>query len=48
MALKPEQVLIRSLLSTFKHGTEMSAYHGSSPFLNKGLEPEWRKEFALD
>jgi len=40
--LKPDQVLIRSLLSTFKHGTEMSAYHGSSPFLKKRLEPEWR------
>jgi threonine dehydrogenase-like Zn-dependent dehydrogenase len=40
--LKPGQVLIRSLLSTFKHGTEMSAYHGSSPFLKKRLDPQWR------
>ncbi len=40
--LKPDQVLLRSILSTFKHGTEMSAYHGSSPFLKKKLEPELR------
>jgi threonine dehydrogenase-like Zn-dependent dehydrogenase len=40
--LKPEQVLVRSLLSSFKHGTEMSAYHGTSPFLKKRLDSEWR------
>jgi hypothetical protein len=31
--LKPDRVLLRSVLSTFKHGTEMLAYHGSIPFL---------------
>ena len=40
--LRPDRVLLRSLWSTFKHGTEMSAYHGSSPFLKKTLNPELR------
>jgi threonine dehydrogenase-like Zn-dependent dehydrogenase len=40
--LMPDQVLIHSLVSSFKHGTEMLAYHSSSPFLNKRLEPESR------
>ena len=40
--LKPQQVLIRSVLSAFKHGTEMEAYFGSSPFLNKTLDFKWR------
>lgn len=40
--LKPDQVLVRSLLSAFKHGTEMSVYHGSSPFMKKRLDPELR------
>jgi threonine dehydrogenase-like Zn-dependent dehydrogenase len=40
--LNPNRVLLRSLLSTFKHGTEMSAYHGSSPFLKKTLNPQLR------
>lgn len=40
--LEPNQVLVRSVLSAFKHGTEMEAYYGSSPFLNKNLDPQWR------
>lgn len=40
--LGPDQVIVRSLLSSFKHGTEMSAYLGSSPFVTKRLDPEWR------
>ncbi len=40
--LKPDRVLLRSLLSTFKHGTEMSAYYGSSPFFKKTLNPQLR------
>lgn len=40
--LKPDRVLLRSVLSTFKHGTEMLAYHGSIPFLNKKLDSELR------
>lgn len=40
--LKPNQVLLRSLLSTFKHGTEMSAYHGYSPFFKKTLNSQLR------
>ena len=40
--LEPQQVLIRSVLSAFKHGTEMEAYFGSSPFLNKDLDFKWR------
>lgn len=40
--LKSNEVLIRSLLSTFKHGTEMAAYHGSSSFVSKILDPQWR------
>ncbi len=41
-ALKPNQILVRSVLSTFKHGTEMMTYHGSSPFLKKKLDPKLR------
>ncbi len=40
--LEPNQVLIKSTLSTFKHGTEMASYHASSPFLNQKLDPEYR------
>ena len=40
--LGPDQVIVRSLLSSFKHGTEMSAYLGSSPFVTKRLDAEWR------
>lgn len=40
--LEPDRVVLRSVLSTFKHGTEMSAYHGSSTFLKKSLDPELR------
>ncbi|NES22030.1 MAG: zinc-binding dehydrogenase [Symploca sp. SIO3E6] len=40
--LEPNQVLIRSVLSAFKHGTEMEAYHGSSPFLKRSLDHEMR------
>lgn len=40
--LKPDQVLVRSLLSVFKHGTEMSAYYGSSLFRKKRLDPDLR------
>ncbi len=41
-ALQPHQVLVRSVLSAFKHGTEMTAYHGSSPFLKRSLDPKLR------
>ncbi|MEM9216916.1 MAG: zinc-binding alcohol dehydrogenase [Cyanobacteria bacterium P01_F01_bin.150] len=41
-ALKPNQVLVRSVISTFKHGTEMEAYHGSSPFLKRSLDHDLR------
>ncbi|MEA5533139.1 zinc-binding dehydrogenase [Crocosphaera sp. XPORK-15E] len=40
--LKPDQVLVRSVLSAFKHGTEMMTYDGSSPFLKKKLDSELR------
>jgi threonine dehydrogenase-like Zn-dependent dehydrogenase len=40
--LESNQVLVRSLLSTFKHGTEMLAYQGFSAFLGKSFDPEWR------
>lgn len=40
--LAANQVLVRSRLSAFKHGTEMEAYYGSSPFQHKNLDPQWR------
>lgn len=40
--LRSHQILLRSVLSTFKHGTEMSAYFGSSPFLKKHLDSQLR------
>lgn len=40
--LEPHQVLIRSVFSAFKHGTEMTSYHGNSPFVKKNLEPNLR------
>ncbi len=41
-ALEPNQVLVRSVLSAFKHGTEMEGYHGSSPFLKRNLDHKLR------
>lgn len=41
-ALEPNQVLVRSVISAFKHGTEMEAYHGSSPFLKRSLDHDLR------
>ena len=41
-ALQPDQVLVRSVMSAFKHGTEMEAYHGSSPFLQRSLDHDLR------
>jgi len=41
-ALQPHQVLVRSVISAFKHGTEMTGYHGSSPFLKRNLDPKLR------
>lgn len=38
----PNEVRVRSELSAFKHGTEMEAYWGSSPFRGKTMDPEWR------
>lgn len=41
-SLESNQVLVRSVLSAFKHGTEMEAYHGSSPFLQRSLDHKLR------
>ena len=35
-------VTIRVLLSSFKHGTEMMAYKGHSPFARRMLDPDLR------
>jgi threonine dehydrogenase-like Zn-dependent dehydrogenase len=35
-------VVVRPLLSTFKHGTEMMAYSGRSPFARRTFDPELR------
>lgn len=40
--LRDDEVLISSIISTFKHGTEMSVYHGSSSFLDKEFSLENR------
>ena len=40
--LKPNEVLVRSVISAFKHGTEMEGYHGSSPFLKRSLDQNMR------
>ena len=40
--LKSNEVLVRSVVSAFKHGTEMEAYHGSSPFLKRNLDLDLR------
>ena len=39
---EPDRVLVRSILSSFKHGTEMASYHGTSPFLTQELDPKYR------
>jgi threonine dehydrogenase-like Zn-dependent dehydrogenase len=36
------EVRLRSQLSAFKHGTEMEAYWGSSPFRGKTMDAKWR------
>jgi len=38
----PGDVTVRPLLSSFKHGTEMMAYHGRSPFARRILDPDLR------
>jgi threonine dehydrogenase-like Zn-dependent dehydrogenase len=38
----PGDVVVRSLYSTFKHGTEMTAYLGRSPFANKVFNRDLR------
>jgi 2-desacetyl-2-hydroxyethyl bacteriochlorophyllide A dehydrogenase len=38
----PRDVIVRSLSSTFKHGTEMMAYFGSSPFVTRTFDPKLR------
>jgi threonine dehydrogenase-like Zn-dependent dehydrogenase len=38
----PGDVVVRSLLSTFKHGTEMMAYCGRSPFAARTFDPRLR------
>ncbi|HKJ61526.1 MAG TPA: zinc-binding alcohol dehydrogenase [Hyphomicrobiales bacterium] len=38
----PGDVVVRPRLSSFKHGTEMMAYKGRSPFAHHGLDPELR------
>jgi threonine dehydrogenase-like Zn-dependent dehydrogenase len=40
--LQPHQILVRSMLSTFKHGTEMTAYFGSSSVSIKHFDPKLR------
>ena len=40
--LRPNQVILRSLMSSFKHGTEISAYLGTNPFATKRLDRKWR------
>ena len=35
-------VTVRPVLSSFKHGTEMMAYHGRSPFARRVLDPDLR------
>jgi len=40
--LGPRHLLLRSVLSAFKHGTEMSAYCGSSSFATKHFDPKLR------
>lgn len=36
------EVVIRPLMSSFKHGTEMMAYKGRSPFAHRVLDPDLR------
>ena len=38
----PEDVVVRSLYSTFKHGTEILAYRGKSPFATKAFNEKLR------
>lgn len=38
----PGDVVVKSLLSTFKHGTEMMAYSGRSPFAARTFNPRLR------
>lgn len=40
--LKPKEILFRSFLSAFKHGTEMRAYYGSSPFHQRSFDIDLR------
>jgi threonine dehydrogenase-like Zn-dependent dehydrogenase len=40
--LRPNQVMVRSLVSSFKHGTEISAYLGTNVFATKRLDRKWR------
>ncbi|NJM36372.1 MAG: hypothetical protein HC850_18650 [Rhodomicrobium sp.] len=38
----PADIVVRPLLSAFKHGTEMMAYSGASPFASRPLRrPSW-------
>ncbi|HEX2236535.1 MAG TPA: zinc-binding dehydrogenase [Actinomycetota bacterium] len=41
-ALGPTEVLLRTLYSGISAGTELTAYRGSNPYLNKRWEPERR------
>ncbi len=38
----PHDVVLRATLSAFKHGTEMMAYSGRSPFAERAFDPELR------
>lgn len=38
----PRDVVVKPRLSTFKHGTEMMAYSGGSPFATRRFNPELR------
>src|SRR5262245_47259579 len=38
----PQDVVVKPLLSTFKHGTEMMAYFGASPFAERTFDPQLR------
>lgn len=40
--LKPNQVRIRTLYGSPKHGTELNMYRGTNPFQEKKYDPEWQ------
>jgi threonine dehydrogenase-like Zn-dependent dehydrogenase len=40
--LQPDQVRVRTLFSGISAGTELSQYRGSSPFMNRLWDPEYR------